>query len=129
MQHERPGVRAVVPHVLSAEECAELTFIHRALGAAGYSPHLWTSKLSDIAYTEPALLLPVVSRPQQQLEEVLSPRLTDLIICTHSPLVHGKRQANTLCCTCRSRHATRLLLQQRRHWDIPTGCALSSRGW
>jgi hypothetical protein len=76
MQHERPGVRAVVPDVLSAEECAELTFIHRALGAAGYSPHLWTSKLSDIAYAEPALLLPVVSRIEKQLEESLKLTLT-----------------------------------------------------
>lgn len=54
------GVRAVVRDVLSPDECAELTFVHRALGAAGYSPHLWTSKLSDVAYAEPALLLPLV---------------------------------------------------------------------
>ena len=68
MQQDRLGVRAVVPDVLSAEECAELTFIHRALGAAGYSPHLWTSKLSDVAYAEPALLLPVVSHLHRSLE-------------------------------------------------------------
>lgn len=76
MQHEQPGVRAVVPDVLSAEECAELTFIHRALGAAGYSPHLWTSKLSDVAYAEPALLLPVVSHSQRQLEMLLASEVT-----------------------------------------------------
>ncbi len=56
----RRGVRAVVPGVLSPEECAELTFVHRALSAAGYSPHLWTTKLSDVAYSQPALLLPLV---------------------------------------------------------------------
>lgn len=61
MQQWRRGVRAVVPGVLSPEECAELTFVHRALGAAGYSPHLWTSKLSDLAYAQPELLLPLVS--------------------------------------------------------------------
>lgn len=55
------GVRAVVRDVLSLEECAELTFVHRTLGAAGYSPHLWTTKLSDVAYAEPALLLPLVA--------------------------------------------------------------------
>ena len=50
----------MLPDVLSADECSELTFIHRGVSAAGYSPNLWTSKLADIAYTEPALLLPMV---------------------------------------------------------------------
>jgi hypothetical protein len=58
---QRRGVRSVTPGVLSPEECVELTFVHRSLSAAGYSPHLWTSKLSDIAYSEPALLLPLVA--------------------------------------------------------------------
>jgi hypothetical protein len=125
MQHEQPGVRAVVPDVLSAEECAELTFVHRALGAAGYSPHLWTSKLSDIAYAEPALLLPVVSRPQNQ--SALS--LTGHVMYMHRPLGYGKRQPTCSIVHCRLQHGTRLLLQQKRPWDIPTDYALNSRGW
>jgi hypothetical protein len=79
-----------VPGVLSAEECAELTFIHCALGAAGYSPHLWTSKLSDIAYAEPALLIPVVSH--SHLTSAIYPMMTPLAcICMHYHLWRMRR--------------------------------------
>lgn len=54
------GQRSVQREVISSAECGELIFIHKALCAAGYSPHLWTTKLGDAAYAEPALLLPLV---------------------------------------------------------------------
>jgi len=47
--------------ILTPAECQELTFIHKALAAAGYSPHLWTTKLGDVAYSAPPLLLPLVA--------------------------------------------------------------------
>lgn len=55
------GQRSLQREILSPRECGELIFIHKALCAAGYSPHLWTTKLGDVAYAEPQLLLPLIS--------------------------------------------------------------------
>lgn len=54
------GQRSVQECLLSPWECQRLIFIHKSICTAGYSPHLWTSKLGDVAYAAPEFLLPMI---------------------------------------------------------------------